>query len=249
MSARRIGLYALVGALAYLAALAATFPAPWVGHAIEMASERRLLLREPAGTAWNGSARLYARQRSGALVDLGPVRWRASPGTLLGGKLAAELWLGEPAKRTSVEASSGGVTLRDIDLEFPGSLLSSFAPELAALGPGGAVRVRSDSVRVERDALLGLAQVEWRGIRLARAQDLELGSHLARVRGGGSKVDIELATLEGPLQLSGSGSWTRAAGLAIAGTAEPRTPAVGAFLRSVCAEYRESRCRFRYSAL
>jgi general secretion pathway protein N len=247
VTTRRIVLYALFGVVVFTAVLLATFPAPWVARGVEMASERKLVLRQPSGTAWQGSGRLYARQRSDALVDLGPVRWRASPMAIFGARLSAELWLGEPPKRMEVQASPASVTLSGVDVQFPGSLLSSFSPQLATLGAEGRVRVRTDSVRLERDSMLGLAEVEWHGIRLARAHDLELGSHVARLRGGGSKVDIELGTLEGPMQLSGRGSWSRSSGLAISGAAEPRAPAVGAFLKTVCAEYRDSRCVFRYS--
>ncbi len=246
MTRRRLTMYFLVGTVFYAAVLVATFPAPWVGHMVEMASERRIVLRDPAGTAWQGSGRLYARQRSGALLDLGTVRWRASGTTILSGKLGAELALGEPAKVMTIEASPASVTLRSLDLEFPGSLLAGFDPALAALGSEGAVRVRSDSLRIEGDSVLGLAEVEWRALRLTRAQDLELGSHVARLRGAGSRIDIELGTLEGPLQLSGTGTWTRASGLTLSGRAEPRAAALVPFLKAVCAEYRDSRCHFRY---
>jgi general secretion pathway protein N len=243
---RRLLLLLVVGALVYAAVLVASFPAPWVSHMVEMASQRKLVLRDPAGTAWQGSGRLYARQRSGALVDLGAVRWTASPATLLAGKLGGELTLAD--KTMQVEASPSSVTVRRLDVQFPGALLAGFAPELAAVGADGVVRVRSDSLRVESDSLLGLAEIEWRGLRLARAQDLDLGSHVARLRGGGAKVDVELASLEGPLKLTGGGSWTRSAGLVVSGSAEARAASVAPFLRSVCAEYRDSRCNFRYSS-
>jgi hypothetical protein len=64
----------------------------------------------------------------------------------------------------------------------------------------------------------------------ARARDL--GSHVARLRGGGAKVDVELASLEGPLKLFGGGSWTRSAGLVVSGSAEARAASVAPFLRN-----------------
>lgn len=249
MSRRRLLGYLLLGGAVYAAVLVATLPAAWVAHGVGMASDRRLSLRDAAGSAWNGSGRLYGRQRAGALVDLGHVRWQASPMALLRGRLGAELVLGEAGRTMQVEASPATLVLRDIDVQFPGSLLAAFAPALGSLGPEGTVRVRSDSFRIDGDSVLGMAEIEWRALRLTRAQDVELGSHLARLRGAGSRVEIELATVEGPLQVSGGGTWTRASGLALSGRAEPRGPAVASFLKAVCAEYRESRCHFRYSGV
>jgi general secretion pathway protein N len=247
MSARRLGLYLGLGALAYAVALAATLPAAWVSHAVGRATQERMVLRDEAGSAWSGSGRLYARQRSGQLVDLGALRWRAQPASLLGGKLHAELTFGDTGKVTSLDLSPASVTVQGLDIEFPGVVLAAIEPALEALAPEGVVRLRAEKLRIDADSMLGLADIEWRGIRLARAHDLDLGSHVARLRGGGSKVDIELGTLSGPLELRGGGTWVRRSGFNISGSAEPRSAELAAFLRSVCAEYRDSRCTFRYS--
>ena len=89
--------------------------------------------------------------------------------------------------------------------------------------------------------------VELRGVRIARAQGLDFGSHVVRLRGGGEKVGIELATLSGPLQLKGGGTWDRTGRVTLSGSAEATNPGLSKFLRSVCAEYREPRCAFHYS--
>jgi len=108
-----------------------------------------------------------------------------------------------------VELSLAGLSLQGLDLTLPGRVLASFVPGLETLGPGGELRVRSESLRVDDDSILGVAEIEWRQVRLSRAPGLDLGSHVAKLRGAGSRVDIELATLEGPLRLSGKGSWNR----------------------------------------
>jgi hypothetical protein len=111
------------------------------------------------------------------------------------------------------------------------------------------LRIRSESLQLDADSILGLAEIEWRQVRLSRAPGLDLGSHVARLRGGGSKVDIELGTLEGPLRLTGRGTWDRSAGLTMAGAAEHGAqPAaeLGAFLKAVCPEYQNNRCGFRF---
>jgi general secretion pathway protein N len=112
-----------------------------------------------------------------------------------------------------VELSLAGLSVQGLDLALPGSVLASFVPGLETFGPEGELHVRSESLRLDDDSILGVAEVEWRQVRFSRAPGLDLGSHIARLRGAGSRVDIELATLDGPLRLSGSGTWDPKAGL------------------------------------
>jgi len=239
--------FAAAGAM-YAIVLIATAPAAWIARTVERASAHKLQLREPVGSLWAGSGRLYADQRTGPLLDLGLLRWSTSWTALLGGTLAADLALGETSKIMHVQMSPTHTTIRGLNLELPGKLLSAYAPGLEAFGPEGMLRIRSDDLRFDDGSVLGLMEIEWRQIRLARGQGLDLGSHIARLRGSGSKVDIELGTIEGALRLSGGGSWARDAGLTLSGTAEhsaEQSPALASFLRGVCTEYRDHRCAFR----
>lgn len=230
----------VLGALVYGAVLAATAPATLTAYVIERFTKERLVLRDPIGTVWAGSGRLAARLRSGETLDLGPLAWRVRPWS--------SLELVHAGKTAGAEISLSGITLRHLDVQLPGALVASLDPALEALGPQGTVRISSEELRIGRDSVLGLAQVEWRDVRLARVRGLALGSHVARLRGGGGTVGIELASLPGPLQLKGGGSWDRqGGGFALSGSAEAKGGELGAFLRSVCAEYRDSRCFFRYA--
>lgn len=248
MKARRIPLYFAVACAIYLVTLIATIPAPWVARAVESMSKQRLLLRGPTGSFWAGSGHLYANPQSGARLDLGVLRWSTSWSAMLAGKLATDVGLGEAPKVMRVEISPLGTAVRGLKLELPASILPAFAPALEAFGPGGTLRIRSDELRLDAGSILGDAEIEWGGMRLARAQRLDLGSHFARLRGGGGKVDIELGSIQGPLRLSGGGSWVRGGGLNISGAAEhgaELTAALGPFLSGVCTEYRDRRCVFR----
>jgi general secretion pathway protein N len=127
-------------------------------------------------------------------------------------------------------------------------VLAGLVPGLEAFGPQGTLRIRSESQRFEAGSILGLAEIEWRQLKLSRAPGLDLGSHVMRLRGGGNKVDIELATLAGPLRLSGSGTWTPQAGLSLTGMVEhdaQPTPALATFLSGICNSYAQNRCRFQ----
>ena len=247
MTARRFALYGGVGIGIYLATLMATIPAPWACLAVQRMSQQKLELRGPAGSLWSGSGRLYATQRSGRLIDLGVLRWRTSWSAIFRATLSLEIALGDAGKPARVELSPAGTSIRGLEIALPGTIIAGFAPGLGTFGPGGMLRLRSDELRLDGDSILGQAELEWRQVRLARLPGLDFGSHVIRMRGSGSKVDIELATLEGPLRLAGRGNWTRSAGLAVSGTVEhvaQPTPVLTAFLKGMCTDYRDDRCRF-----
>lgn len=248
MSTRRIVLYCVAGVIVFLATLAVTAPAPWVARAVERASAQKLQLRAPAGSLWTGSGRLFATPRARPSIELGELRWKTAWPALLTGRLAADVSLGENAKPARVELSLASAAIRGLDVVLPASVLASFVPGLESLGPGGTLRIRSDSQRIDAASVLGQAEIEWRRVRLARAPGLDLGSHVARLRGAGEKVDIELSTLEGPLRLSGSGSLTLQGAFSLSGVLEhdaQQPPALASFLTGVCASYSQNRCRFQ----
>jgi general secretion pathway protein N len=247
---QRLALYCAVGVLVYVAALVAMMPASWISRALERASQDRLLVRSPTGTLWAGSARVYARERSGPPLELGELRWKTAWSGLLAAKLASHVAFGGAERPVRVELSPAGVSVQGLDLALPGRVLASFVPGLETFGPTGELRLRAESLRVDDDSILGVAEIQWRHVRLSRAPGLDLGSHVAKLRGTGSKVDIELATLEGPLRLNGQGSWNREAGLKMTGSAEhgvEAPPELPQFLRAVCTDYRNNRCGFRFA--
>ena len=248
MTRGRIALYCAVAALTYLVTLGATVPAAWVARALERAASDRLLVRAPTGTVWAGSARVFARPRAGPPIELGELRWRSRWTALLAGSFASDIAIGSAGKSAHFELSPFGMSLQELDISLPGHAIVAFAPELETFGPDGVLRLRSDSLRVEGDSILGLAEIEWGQVRFARAPGLALGSHVARLRGGGSKVVIELGTLDGPVQISGSGQWELASGLTVTGVAKhsPQvSPGLVQFLRGVCPRYHDNGCDFR----
>jgi len=187
-------------------------------------------------------------QRAGPSVELGVLRWKTAWPALFTGRVSADVSLGEGTRTAHVELSPTGATIRGLDVTLPAKALAGFVPGLESLGPGGTLRLRSESQRIDAGSILGQAEIEWRGVRLARAPGLDLGSHVARLRGGGDKVDIELATLEGPLRLSGSGTLTAQGAFSLSGMAEhdaQQPPALATFLTGVCASYSQNRCRFQ----
>ena len=251
MTGRRITPYVGFGVLIYLTALMATVPAPWASRLTERLSSQRLQLRDPIGTAWAGSGQLYLRKRSGDLQQLGGIRWKTSFLDLWKGRVAVDLALGDTLRPIRVNLAPNGVLIRDLNVEIPARLMASASPLLENLRPEGKLVVHSSDLRIESNSILGLADIEWQNARLAQTGALDLGSYRARFRGDGSTVEIELATKDGPVRLSGLGTWTFASGLTLSGAIEhgPNQPtALSQLLSSLCAEYREARCVFRLPA-
>ena len=247
MSIRQVLVYLLWGVFAYAVALLAMMPAAWLSQTIERLSGQRLELRETSGSAWAGSGRLYARAGAPGLTDVGAVRWKSFPAALVRGKLRADVTLNDARKPIHVEIGTSTIAVKDLALELPGKLVAALAPPLLLFGPEGRLTILSDDLRIDDESVFGLATVEWRDILLARSANLQLGSHVARLRGAGSRVDIELGTLGGPLRVAGNGSWSLRGDLNLSGSAEPRADASAGlvpFLRGVCAEFREGRCIF-----
>lgn len=248
MSRGRMVLLVLAGIAAYLIALAASAPASWLSQAIERASGRVIELREPAGSLWSGSGRLYARLQADSLLDLGALRWETSWSEIHRLRLGVSVAIGGAQRPAEVQLSPTGVSVRRLSVSAPAEVITGFVPALQALGPRGTLRVRTEDLRVERDSILGQAEIEWADVRLARSPDLEFGSHLARLRGSGPRVVIELSSLGGPLRLSGNGTWSRDAGLVLSGAAEhdaQQASSMGVFLQGMCTGYRANRCEFR----
>lgn len=246
MSAGRVAAYVVTALIAYAVAAAVTAPATWVARALERGSADRLELRAVSGTVWAGHARLIARTPDRRGLDLGVLRWTARPSGLVPPRIGVALHAAEAARPVLLEISPRRIAVEDLDLRVPASMLAAFAPVLATFGPGGTVLVRSESLRLERDAYFGLAEVEWQRAALASQPGVALGSHIARLRGAGESVDIDLGTLEGSLQLSGKATWRPNTSFEIAGSAKARTPEAMALLSRLCASYRDSICRFSW---
>lgn len=248
MITRRNALLFGAGCLIYLVALIATTPAPWVSHFVERLSRQVLLLREPVGTVWTGRGRLYARQQSGHLVDLGVLRWNSLRSGIVSGYLAMDVVLSEGASRFLLELSPASTTVRRMNVELPAGVLARIVPELEAFGPQGKLQFLSENMQLESNSMLGLAEVVWRSVRLARAPELNFGSHVARLRGDGSKIEIELVTIDGPLRINGNGTWNADRGLVVSGTiehGEDQSAAFAPFFQIVCGNYVNRRCEFR----
>jgi general secretion pathway protein N len=199
-------------------------PASWVADAVHSGSGGRVLLQEPMGTVWKGSARMLltgGQQSRDAAALPGRVHWTLSPqwrGFALG--LMADCCTKAPLTgQVKLSLQGASVTFQDSSSQWPAQLLSGLGTPW-------------NTVLLEGQLLLstqGLS-VEWLGGRLGlRGQltldALEVGSRLSTLKPLGTYrlvlagnpsssnaadaalAQLTLDTVSGDLRLTGSGQW------------------------------------------
>ena len=222
--------------LSAAAALLAFAPAAWLAAALASSSGERLLLADARGTVWSGSAVVVLTGGTGshdASALPGRLHWslaldgaalalRARQACCINGDLRLLLRPGLGRFRIELPASTGAIG------QWPAAWLTGLGTPWNTMQPTGSLQLSSPGLTLESVAghwlFTGAADLELNAIA-SRVSTLDvLGSYRVRLQGdaGGSGATLQLSTVSGPLQLSGSGQWA-ASRLRFAGqaSAEP----------------------------
>src|SRR5512137_837004 len=108
----------LLGVAAYAAFLVATLPATVVAPEVASLTRGHVTLANPAGTAWNGSARAIVSLQGAIALD--EVRWTFLPSRLLAGRVAFALEARAGSLRARTEVSRSPLAWRASDLAATG---------------------------------------------------------------------------------------------------------------------------------
>jgi len=221
MSARlAIGAGVVLGALLALVVFA---PAAWLAGGVASATGQRLLLSDARGTVWRGSAVLVltggADSRDAAALP-GRLEWRiglagmalavsARHECCLNGELQLRVEPGIGRVRLTLPAADG------VRGQWPASWLAGLGTPWNTLQLGGWMKLASPGLTAEavqgRWRLDGSAELQLDDMSSRLSTLPRLGSYRIGIAsagdGGAGGAGISLATIEGPLQLSGSGQW------------------------------------------
>jgi general secretion pathway protein N len=204
-------------------ALIAFAPAVWLANAVASSTDQRVLLAEARGTIWDGSAvpvLTGGRDSRDASALPGRLEWTLVPRGLgldlrlrqaccLNGTVVVHLRPGLGRMTATVAPSAGWVA------RWPSAWLSGLGTPWNTMQLGGVVRLVTPGFTVEnaqgRWRLDGRADIELQNVS-SRVTTLEtLGSYRMSLTGGGandnSPTRLNLSTQQGPLQLTGSGTW------------------------------------------
>ncbi|MBE0473824.1 type II secretion system protein N [Rhodoferax sp.] len=190
-------------------------PARWLATLVQRASAGQVLLQQPRGTVWTGSARVMLTGGAGsqdAATLPGRVDWQLAPGlTGVGLKLNADCCL-QQAWAMHLQPRWNGLrlTIADARSQWPANLLAGLGTPWNTVQPQGELNLSTQGLTLAwaagRLQMGGAAQVDV----------MNLASHLSTLRPmgnyrfsltGGTPVTLALTTLQGSLQVSGSGQW------------------------------------------
>jgi general secretion pathway protein N len=208
--------WAVTGAvLGVLGAVIVFAPARWLTGPIQRATGERVLLAEPRGTVWNGSAQLLLTGGPGSTDAAAlPSRldWRLRPrwdGLLA--QLATDCCTPRPvALRVRPRWGGAQVVLADGTTEWPAALLAGLGTPWNTLRFEGDLQLATNGLSVEwvqgRLAIAGRAELRAQRLSSRLSTLKPMGSYRITLLGGTTPT-LQLDTLEGSLQLSGSGQW------------------------------------------
>jgi general secretion pathway protein N len=202
-------------AFGLLVTLVLAAPARWLAGAVERASGGQLLLNDARGTLWNGSAQLVLTGGAGSQDSAAlPTRadWRLRP-----------TWSGLRAEVTSacctqrplgmlvtLRPSSAMLQVDDAAAQFPASMLAGLGTPWNTLRIEGDLQLATQALSVEwfegRPRIGGRAELTAQRVSSRLSTLKPMGSYRITLVGGATPT-LQLSTLEGSLQLSGTGQW------------------------------------------
>ncbi|MBY0455503.1 MAG: type II secretion system protein N [Burkholderiaceae bacterium] len=208
--------WALAGVLAgALPAVLVYAPAQWLATTLAQASGEHLQLLEPRGTIWAGSAQLVltggkSSQNRAALP--GRVQWQLRPHMEgLRADISATCCTTAPLQ-LQLQARWGGarITVADGSSQWPAHVLAGLGTPWNTLQLDGPLVLETKGLQADwtegRLQLSGQTQLDALAMSSRLSTLRPMGSYRLTLHGGAAPT-LTLDTLQGDLQLSGSGQW------------------------------------------
>jgi general secretion pathway protein N len=214
---RSVWLWALAGvAVGALWAMIQFAPAVWLQRAAFVATEGRLVLRDSQGTLWHGSAQVGVTGGTGSrdMARLpGRVQWDFHLG-LSGLQLALRADCCTPqAQQFTLTGGlrSWRLQLAPGESTWPAALLAGLGTPWNTVQLQGPLVLKTPGLSlasaVDRVQVKGSVSLEMPGLVSSLSTLRPLGSYRLLLQGG-EQPTLDLRTIEGSLQLQGSGRWT-----------------------------------------
>lgn len=211
---------AALAAVAYAVFLVATTPSSFVAGQLSAAAAGSVQFVETSGTLWNGSARARMLAAGGPLF-LDRVDWRLVPARLSAGRIAFDVTAASRGLEARLQVARGfsDWEFRDVAASAEAAFLTAFLPWVARWRPEGTLAIAANAVTWNGREARGATRIEWRNAAVALSEVRPLGTYRIDARAEGGPAKLEVTTLDGPLKVSGQGTFTPPTRVAFSGEA------------------------------
>ena len=208
--------WAASGALLGLLLASVLFaPARWLAAGIHQASGAQVTLTDARGTVWAGSARLVlsgGADSQGSMALPGRVDWRMRP-HLRGvqADVNAACCMAQAMQLHAAPRWGGALMqVQDHSSQWPAGLLAGLGAPWNTIQAQGRLALSTQGLSVEwasgRTAMQGRVQLDALDMASRLSTLKPMGSYRLTLNGG-TVNQLQLETLQGSLQLTGSGQW------------------------------------------
>lgn len=190
-------------------------PAIWLATALDKTTSGRIRFIETAGTVWTGSGRVLLTGGDGSRDNAtlpGRVDWKLRlNGFALGLELNAPCCTPRPLQ-ARVQPRRHGVSVQIVDgaSAWPASLLEGLGAPWNTLQANGTLRLTTQNLSLlwlqQQLTVAGQAALTAVAVSSNLTTVKPMGSYQLLLSGGDA-VEVRLTTIDGSLQLSGSGRW------------------------------------------
>lgn len=208
----RAVIWVVAAAMTVMLTVLAFCPAAWMARAVEAQTGGRLTLGDPQGTLWQGSAFIGgAPGGADPVTPLLPGRfaWRLSPMVLLG-RVSLEIENSAALSRpVTINGSWHQWQVSPAEVVLPAERLAGLGAPLNTIQPSGRMQLSWNPLQVTRDGqavqVLGTTTLRMNDVASRLSPIRPLGAYEMTMDWKGSEARMELKTLKGPMQLSGTG--------------------------------------------
>lgn len=190
-------------------------PARWLAALINQVSQGHVLLTNARGTVWDGSAQLLLAGGSSSIGSValpGTLDWRLRPALdHIYADIATSCCMTQALRVSAWPGWSGArVVLNDHTSNWPAGVLAGLGTPWNTIQAQGNLAISSKALALEwaagRLTLAGRLQVDAQDVASRLSTLKPMGSYRLTLNGGAVNT-LQLETLKGSLQLSGSGQW------------------------------------------
>lgn len=181
---------------------------PWI---MEKYGISDIGLRETEGTIWNGSGLIISPVNRDSAYTIARINWNISTLYLLTGRLKVDISFNNEALmgRSDIILTFNSLSIGSLKLGMPASTLAYIYKPAGLANPTGNITVTAEHLVLGPGSLTGKASLQWHDAGNRFSTVNPLGSYELLVTGNkeGKKAALSLKTVNGILNLSGSGYW------------------------------------------